>query len=242
MHSAELAAPNGAGFGEAIRGAALATAAAVTDVTPVSLRIPVATYRLQFNARFTFSDARAIVDYLEALGISDCYASSYLKAVPGSRHGYDVADPTTLNPEIGTDEDYWSWIEALRRARHGPHPRPRAEPHGHRAIGEPVVAWTCSRTARARVRALLRHRVASGQGRAGRQGADPDPRRPVRCGARAAGAAARLRSRRRVRRRATTTTGCRSRRIRIRASSRRGLDAWLAEQPSAGRRTSCGAS
>ncbi len=76
-------------------------------------RIPLATYRLQFNARFTFADARAIAPYLHALGISDCYASSYLKAVPGSGHGYDVADPTRLNPEIGTEADYDAWIEEL---------------------------------------------------------------------------------------------------------------------------------
>ena len=70
-------------------------------------RIPQSTYRLQFNAAFTFADAAAIVDYLHALGICDCYASSYLKAVPGSPHGYDVADPTRLNPEIGSEDDYW---------------------------------------------------------------------------------------------------------------------------------------
>jgi len=77
-------------------------------------RIPVSTYRLQFNHHFTFRDAKSIVDYLHALGITDCYASSYLKAVPGSAHGYDVADPTRLNPEIGTPEEYWAWIDALR--------------------------------------------------------------------------------------------------------------------------------
>jgi (1->4)-alpha-D-glucan 1-alpha-D-glucosylmutase len=77
-------------------------------------RIPLATYRLQFNHRFTFRDACSIVDYLAALGITDCYASSYLKAVPGSPHGYDVADPTCLNPDLGTDADYWKWIDALR--------------------------------------------------------------------------------------------------------------------------------
>jgi (1->4)-alpha-D-glucan 1-alpha-D-glucosylmutase len=76
-------------------------------------RIPLSTYRLQFNSRFTFRDARHIVDYLHAIGVSDCYASSYLMAVPGSQHGYDVADPTRLNPEIGTEEDYWAWIAAL---------------------------------------------------------------------------------------------------------------------------------
>src|SRR2546423_7992784 len=77
-------------------------------------RTPLSTYRLQFNNRFTFRDAHAIVEYLQALGISDAYASSYLAAVPGSLHGYDVADPTRLNPDIGNEEDYWAWVEALR--------------------------------------------------------------------------------------------------------------------------------
>ncbi len=76
--------------------------------------IPVATYRLQFNAAFTFADATAIVDYLHALGISHAYASSYFKAVPGSTHGYDVADPTQLNPEIGDARSYGAWVDALR--------------------------------------------------------------------------------------------------------------------------------
>jgi (1->4)-alpha-D-glucan 1-alpha-D-glucosylmutase len=77
-------------------------------------RIPTATYRLQFNAGFTFRDAQAILEYLQSLGISDCYASSYLKAVPASLHGYDVADPTRLNPEIGTDEEYQAWIDGMK--------------------------------------------------------------------------------------------------------------------------------
>ena len=76
--------------------------------------LPVATYRLQFNAGFTFDAATRIVDYLHALGISHCYASSYLKAVPGSTHGYDVADPTQLNPEIGDERTYGAWVSALR--------------------------------------------------------------------------------------------------------------------------------
>jgi (1->4)-alpha-D-glucan 1-alpha-D-glucosylmutase len=80
----------------------------------MAARIPVATYRLQFNAQFTFRDAQAIVDYLHCLGITDCYASSYLKTVPGSLHGYDVADPTRLNPEVGTREEYDAWVGALR--------------------------------------------------------------------------------------------------------------------------------
>jgi (1->4)-alpha-D-glucan 1-alpha-D-glucosylmutase len=76
--------------------------------------VPAATYRLQFNKSFTFDDATAIVDYLDRLGISHCYASSYFKAVPGSTHGYDVADPTQLNPEIGDRDQYDRWVAALR--------------------------------------------------------------------------------------------------------------------------------
>jgi (1->4)-alpha-D-glucan 1-alpha-D-glucosylmutase len=76
--------------------------------------LPLATYRLQFNAGFTFDDAAAISGYLAALGISHAYASSYLKAVPGSTHGYDVADPTRINPEIGTVDDYERWVASLR--------------------------------------------------------------------------------------------------------------------------------
>src|SRR5437660_864991 len=55
-------------------------------------RVPRATYRIQFNAGFTFADARDIVPYLAELGISDIYASPILKARKGSGHGYDVVD------------------------------------------------------------------------------------------------------------------------------------------------------
>ena len=91
----------------------MANALLLLHLVPAA-RVPLSTYRLQFHQGFRFDDARAVVDYLHDLGISDCYASSYLKAVPGSPHGYDVADPTRLNPEIGTDEDYWAWIAALQ--------------------------------------------------------------------------------------------------------------------------------
>jgi (1->4)-alpha-D-glucan 1-alpha-D-glucosylmutase len=77
-------------------------------------RIPLSTYRLQFNRSFTFLDAAQLIPYLHQLGITDCYASPYLKAAPGSTHGYDVIDPTALNPEIGTETDYQVFITALR--------------------------------------------------------------------------------------------------------------------------------
>ena len=77
-------------------------------------RIPVCTYRLQFNRWFTFSQAREIVSYLDALGVSDVYASPYFQASPDSLHGYDITDNNKLNPAIGSRADYDEWIAQLR--------------------------------------------------------------------------------------------------------------------------------
>src|SRR5437016_6661345 len=77
------------------------------------MRIPISTYRVQFNRDFRFTDAIEIVDYLHELGITDLYASPILKARPGSTHGYDVIDPTQLNPEIGTADELHELCEAL---------------------------------------------------------------------------------------------------------------------------------
>ncbi len=76
-------------------------------------RMPESTYRLQFHSGFTFRDACELVPYLHELGITDCYASPYLKARPGSKHGYDISDHRQLNPEIGGEADYEAWITAL---------------------------------------------------------------------------------------------------------------------------------
>src|SRR5438874_221681 len=76
-------------------------------------RIPTCTYRLQFNRWFTFSQAREIVPYLDALGISDVYASPYFQASPDSLHGYDITDHNKLNGAIGSREDYEAWVGAL---------------------------------------------------------------------------------------------------------------------------------
>jgi (1->4)-alpha-D-glucan 1-alpha-D-glucosylmutase len=80
----------------------------------VTARVPSSTYRLQFHAGFTFRDAAALVPYLASLGVGACYASPYLKATPGTRHGYDISDHNALNPELGDDGDYRAFVEALR--------------------------------------------------------------------------------------------------------------------------------
>lgn len=79
------------------------------------LRVPSATYRLQFNAGFSFSDAREVVPYLHRLGISDIYASPYFKSSKGSLHGYDIHDQNRLNPEIGSEQEYEALVEELKQ-------------------------------------------------------------------------------------------------------------------------------
>jgi (1->4)-alpha-D-glucan 1-alpha-D-glucosylmutase len=101
-------------------------------------RLPESTYRLQFHAGFTFQDAIALVPYLRDLGITHCYASPYLKARPGSTHGYDIIDHTCLNPEIGTPDDYEAWIDALRAANQG---QILDTVPNHMAVGTNENAW-----------------------------------------------------------------------------------------------------
>ena len=79
-----------------------------------ALRIPAATYRLQFHRRFRFEHAAALVPYLEALGITDLYASPIFQARQGSSHGYDVTDPTRLNVELGAEENFESLASGLK--------------------------------------------------------------------------------------------------------------------------------
>ncbi len=78
-------------------------------------RVPLATYRLQLHADFGFDEARAVVPYLRVLGIGDLYASPVLQARRGSRHGYDVADPTRLSAELGGEEGFRALAGALRQ-------------------------------------------------------------------------------------------------------------------------------
>ena len=87
------------------------------EAFPAPARVPVATYRLQLHKDFGFADATALVPYLARLGVSHVYASPFLKARPGSTHGYDVVDHGSLNPEIGTQAELDRLLEAL--ARHG---------------------------------------------------------------------------------------------------------------------------
>ena len=64
-----------------------------------------ATYRLQLHAGFTFAHVAARVDYFARLGVSHLYLSPIVMSRRGSRHGYDVVDPTRIDPALGTEPD-----------------------------------------------------------------------------------------------------------------------------------------
>jgi malto-oligosyltrehalose synthase len=78
--------------------------------------IPRATLRLQFHRGFTFADAAAHADWFARLGVSHVYASPIALARPGSMHGYDVIDPTAVNPELGGEEGLLFLARTLRDA------------------------------------------------------------------------------------------------------------------------------
>ena len=70
------------------------------------------TYRLQMSASFGFRAAARAVRYLDELGITTAYVSPLLAGVPGG-HGYDIVDPTRLDPSLGSarlirDQPRWA--------------------------------------------------------------------------------------------------------------------------------------
>ncbi len=78
-----------------------------------------ATARLQFHQGFTFADALPLVSYFAKLGISHIYASPILTARAGSTYGYDVIDPTQVNPELGGEDALEKLIHELRQHHMG---------------------------------------------------------------------------------------------------------------------------
>lgn len=78
------------------------------------MRIPKSTYRLQIRPGLTLQDAASLVDYLKELGADWVYISPILTAEEGSDHGYDVTDPSAVDPARGGPEG----LEALAAAAH----------------------------------------------------------------------------------------------------------------------------
>ena len=123
---------------------------------------PRATMRLQLHKRFTFDDAARIAPYMARLGISHLYTSPILTARAGSMHGYDVTDPTRINPELGGEAGFRRLSAALR-----------AESLGliidivpnHMAVGSANPWWqdVLRHGQASRHAGVFRHRLAPGQ-------------------------------------------------------------------------------
>ena len=91
-----------------------------------------ATYRLQLGGDFGFAAARELVPYLADLGVSHLYLPPSFQARPGSTHGYDVVDPTSISEELGGEAEFRALIARRPRGGAGRDPRHRPEPHGDR--------------------------------------------------------------------------------------------------------------
>jgi (1->4)-alpha-D-glucan 1-alpha-D-glucosylmutase len=99
---------------------------------------PRATYRLQLRGGMDFDRAAGLADYLADLGVSHVYLSPILEAAAGSSHGYDVVDPTRIDPALGGAEGHARLTEALRARGLG---QIVDLVPNHMAIGSRANAW-----------------------------------------------------------------------------------------------------
>jgi (1->4)-alpha-D-glucan 1-alpha-D-glucosylmutase len=77
---------------------------------------PASTYRVQLGPDLSFSAAADLAGYLAELGVGAMYASPVLAAMPGSTHGYDVADPRVASPALGGPDGFAELAARLRAA------------------------------------------------------------------------------------------------------------------------------
>jgi (1->4)-alpha-D-glucan 1-alpha-D-glucosylmutase len=78
------------------------------------VKAPASTYRLQIRSSFTLFDAADTVPYLKSLGADWVYLSPILTAERGSDHGYDVTDPSSVDPDRGGPEGLLALSKAAR--------------------------------------------------------------------------------------------------------------------------------
>ncbi len=78
------------------------------------MKIPVATYRLQFRDGMTFARAADLAPYLARLGVSHIYGSPIFQAEPASAHGYDVTDTRVIDASLGGEVGFAQMIAAFR--------------------------------------------------------------------------------------------------------------------------------
>ncbi|RLZ03413.1 malto-oligosyltrehalose synthase [Kocuria tytonicola] len=80
---------------------------------------PTSTYRLQITSQQDLHRAAELVPYIHSLGADWIYLSPILRATSGSDHGYDVVDPTEVDPERGGSAGLTALSEAAHAAGMG---------------------------------------------------------------------------------------------------------------------------
>jgi (1->4)-alpha-D-glucan 1-alpha-D-glucosylmutase len=78
------------------------------------MKVPGATYRLQFRNGTTFARAAELAPYFASLGITHIYGSPAFQAEPDSTHGYDVTDFRVLDASLGGEADFQCMIAAFQ--------------------------------------------------------------------------------------------------------------------------------
>ena len=92
------------------------TPAASAASTNGEMPPPCATYRVQLRSDGDLDHARSLLPWLQQLGISHLYLSPVLAARAGSSHGYDMIDPTLVDPVLGGEAAFAALCEAAKAA------------------------------------------------------------------------------------------------------------------------------
>lgn len=82
--------------------------------TSAGVRAPTSTYRLQLTADFDLHRAARYAPGLAGMGVGALYLSPVLAARPGSPHGYDVVDPSRIDPERGGEAGMDALLDVAR--------------------------------------------------------------------------------------------------------------------------------
>ena len=117
------------------------------DTPAAEVRVPRATYRLQFNKTFTFDDAVAVLPYLKQLGVSHVYCSPILKGAAGQHARLRHRRPRRDQPRARRRGRLRALLGGAARARHGPAPRHGAQPHGRARRRQRLVDGRAGKTA-----------------------------------------------------------------------------------------------
>lgn len=75
-------------------------------------KIPSSVYRIQITEKFPLKKAASLIPYLHDLGIEGVYCSPLYECF---QDGYNVSNPTRLNPGFGTAKDFEEFCAALKK-------------------------------------------------------------------------------------------------------------------------------